>query len=86
MQSFFKATSPELASILQEDGKEAPVSTRVVCTIGGATNDVDTLSELLQEGMTVRRECRPTLSAFHNALALGGQRGMGGPSQRGGHR
>ena len=39
---------------LAEDKDAAPPSTKLSCTIGPVSNDVDTLCELLEAGMQVR--------------------------------
>jgi hypothetical protein len=49
-----------LDSLLQEDphSYSAPPSTKLMCTIGPVSNDVETLKELLRAGMSVRGDVR----------------------------
>lgn len=47
---------PPLFTHKQEAHDRFPPSTKIVCTLGPVTNDVDTLCQLLEAGMTVRKK------------------------------
>ncbi|GBF93146.1 pyruvate kinase [Raphidocelis subcapitata] len=55
LKSFFTPADPDLAHILEEAHDTVPASTKLVCTIGAVSRDVDTLCELLEAGMTSAR-------------------------------
>ncbi|GBG00331.1 pyruvate kinase [Raphidocelis subcapitata] len=68
LRAFFTPTDPSLTHILQESASTTPPSTKLVCTIGSACNSVETLSELLEAGMTLARfdlSYAPGDLAFH---------------------
>ncbi|KAI8477220.1 MAG: pyruvate kinase [Monoraphidium minutum] len=54
-RSFFKPQNDDIVSILEEAHDTGPASTKLVCTIGPVSNDVDTLCELLGAGMSMAR-------------------------------
>eukprot|EP00775_Hariotina_reticulata_P003649 gene3649-3910_t len=54
-RTYFKAKSGKLSSLLEEDHTNGPVSTKVVCTIGPVSNDVETLTSMLKAGMSMAR-------------------------------